>query len=151
MRRGMDQLLQELIVARARELVFPELDAEVKKRGFPPPVTRMVKKQVQNVSATVEGETIVLQWPWLQDDSLRSQVMSIVKGGHFSPATKMMSPLPITREAKKKKDFFCLIEKVKKPVRISLSIKAHHFTRACEMHSLTFCCNFNFLCCFCMK
>eukprot|EP01051_Picozoa_sp_SAG22_P006213 SAG22_NODE_399_length_11094_cov_5.593452_7_plen_115_part_00 len=46
----MDQLLQELIVARARELIFPQLDAEVKTKGFPPPVARMVKKQVQNMA-----------------------------------------------------------------------------------------------------
>ena len=38
--------------------------------------------------------------------------MSIVKGGHFSPATKMMSPLPITTEAKKK-DFFASLKGLK--------------------------------------
>ena len=53
------------------------ITTEIEGINLPEPT---VKKQVQNVSATVEGETIVLQWPWLQDDSLRSQVMSIVKG-----------------------------------------------------------------------
>ena len=53
------------------------ITTEIEAINLPEPT---VKKQVQNVSATVENETIVLQWPWLQDDSLRSQVMSIVKG-----------------------------------------------------------------------
>ena len=53
------------------------ITTEIEAINLPEPT---VKKQVQNVSATVENETIVLQWPWLRDDSLRSQVMSIVKG-----------------------------------------------------------------------
>lgn len=32
------------------------------------------------VSATVEAETMVLKWPWLNDDDLRTRVMAIVKG-----------------------------------------------------------------------
>ena len=35
---------------------------------------------VSKVSATVEGQSIVLKWPWLQDDDLRARVMAIVKG-----------------------------------------------------------------------
>ena len=56
---------------------YEYITTEIEAINLPEPT---VKKQVQNISATVEGETIVLQWPWLQDDSLRSQVMSIVKG-----------------------------------------------------------------------
>lgn len=32
------------------------------------------------LSATIEGETVVLKWPYLKDDDLRNRVKSIVKG-----------------------------------------------------------------------
>ena len=38
------------------------------------------EKKISKVSASVEGDSLVLQWPWIQDDSLRTKVMSIVKG-----------------------------------------------------------------------
>jgi len=37
-------------------------------------------KSDSEVQASVEGDSLVLKWPWLQDDDLRGQVMAIVKG-----------------------------------------------------------------------
>ena len=36
--------------------------------------------QVQGVSASIEGDTVVLQWPWIRDEELRTRVMNIVRG-----------------------------------------------------------------------
>ena len=38
------------------------------------------KKQSTACEATIEGDALVLKWPWLNDDDLRGQVMAIVKG-----------------------------------------------------------------------
>tara|TARA_R110002020_G_scaffold181654_3_gene376785 strand:- start:377 stop:2935 length:2559 start_codon:yes stop_codon:yes gene_type:complete len=38
------------------------------------------ESQVNGVSASIEGDTVVLKWPWINDEDLRLRVMSIVKG-----------------------------------------------------------------------
>lgn len=37
-------------------------------------------KPVVDVTATLQGDTVVLKWPWLDDSDLRTKVMGIVKG-----------------------------------------------------------------------
>ena len=38
------------------------------------------KNQSSECEATIEGDSLVLKWPWINDDDLRGQVMAIVKG-----------------------------------------------------------------------
>ena len=42
--------------------------------------TTTTKKQSTECEATIEGDSLVLKWPWINDDDLRGQVMAIVKG-----------------------------------------------------------------------
>tara|TARA_Y100000004_G_scaffold185194_1_gene235038 strand:+ start:324 stop:2903 length:2580 start_codon:yes stop_codon:yes gene_type:complete len=47
-------------------------------KSIEPPADKT--KAVVDVTATLQGDTVVLKWPWLDDSEHRAQVMSIVKG-----------------------------------------------------------------------
>lgn len=72
-----DALTKAAAVFEKHGFFADQLTALALKAPTPDTSTAVTDK---NVSATIEADTIVLKWPWLQDADLRAKVMAIVKG-----------------------------------------------------------------------
>ena len=59
------------------------------------------KEEEGVVTATIQGDSVALQWPWLGDENLRYKVMGIVKGimGRKWDANAMVWLIPISQAA----------------------------------------------------